>query len=608
MQKQGNIKISSENMMPIIKKWLYSDKDIFLREIVANGVDAITKHKKLVEMGEAEKDDKAYKITVTVDEKAKTLTVEDNGIGMTAEEVEKYITQIAFSGANDFLEKYEKASGDGIIGHFGLGFYSAYMVSDNVEIYTKSYKNEPAVKWESDGNSTYTISETDKSERGTKIVMHVSKDEKEFLKESTIRELLRKYCSFMPFEIYLNPKGDDKDKAINNTTPLYLKDPKECTEEEYKNFYRDTFMDFNEPLFWIHLNMEYPFRLKGILYFPQIKKQQVQLEKGQVKLYCNQVFIADNIKEVIPEFLMLLNGVIDCPDIPLNVSRSFLQNDKQVQKISKHITKKVADKLNSLFNNDKERFENCWKDIATFIKFGCIKEEDFYNKVEKLIIFKNLQGEYKSVSEYFGEEIADSDLEKGVQPKAVYYVSDEVQQAQYIAMFKDAGLDAIVCDTYIDPHFISFLEYKNAKKCRFVRIDADIDGALKGENSENTDNTQLIETFKKHLVNKDITVKIEAFKTGKIPAVVNVDEFMRRMSEMNGFYGMGEVDPSKNATLVVNLTNPVVSSILKQTEEKQALIVNQIYYLAMLSYKKLSPEELSDFVNKTTEMLFDYTK
>ncbi len=608
MQKQGNIKISSENMMPIIKKWLYSDKDIFLREIVANGVDAITKHKKLVEMGEAEKDDSAYKITVTVDEKAKTLTVEDNGIGMTADEVEKYITQIAFSGANDFLEKYEKASGDGIIGHFGLGFYSAYMVSDNVEIYTKSYKNEPAVKWESDGNSTYTISETDKLERGTKIVMHVSKDEKEFLKEHTVRELLRKYCSFMPFEIYLNPKGDDKDKAINNTTPLYLKDPKECTDEEYKNFYRDTFMDFNEPLFWIHLNMEYPFRLKGILYFPQIKKQQVQLEKGQVKLYCNQVFIADNIKEVIPEFLMLLNGVIDCPDIPLNVSRSFLQNDKQVQKISKHITKKVADKLNSLFNNDKERFENCWKDIATFIKFGCIKDEDFYNKVEKLIIFKNLQGAYKSVSDYFGEEITDADAEKGVQPKAVYYVSDEVQQAQYITMFKDAGLDAIVCDTYIDPHFISFLEYKNAKKCRFVRIDADIDGALKNEDGENADDAALIEAFKKHLVNKDITVKTEAFKTGKIPAVVNVDEFMRRMSEMNGFYGMGEVDASKNATLVLNLTNPVVSSILKQTEEKQALIVNQIYYLAMLSYKKLSPEELSDFVNKTTEMLFDYTK
>lgn len=609
MQKQGNIKISSENMMPIIKKWLYSDKDIFLREIVANGVDAITKHKKLVEMGEAEKDETAYKIIVTVDEKAKTLTVEDNGIGMTADEVEKYITQIAFSGANDFLQKYEKASGDGIIGHFGLGFYSAYMVSENVEIYTKSYKNEPAVKWESDGNSTYTISETDKTERGTKIVMHIAKEEKDFLKENTVRELLRKYCSFMPFEIYLNPKGDEKDKAINNTAPLYLKDPKACTDEEYKNFYRDTFMDFNEPLFWIHLNMEYPFRLKGILYFPQVKKQQVQLEKGQVKLYCNQVFIADNIKEVIPEFLMLLNGVIDCPDIPLNVSRSFLQNDKQVQKISKHITKKVADKLTSLFNNDRERFENCWKDIATFIKFGCIKEEEFYDKVQKLIIFKNLEGKYKPVSDYFGEEVSDEDAGKGVQPKPIYYVSDEAQQAQYIAMFKDAGLDAIVCDTYIDPHFISYIEYKNTKKCRFVRIDADIDGALKSDETvESEDVNALVDAFKKHLVNKEIAVKTEKFKTGKIPAIVNVDEFMRRMSEMNGFYGMGDVDATKNATLVLNLTNPVVSGLLKQTEEKQAFIVNQIYYLAMLSYKKLSPEELSDFVDKSAEMLFDYSK
>ena len=608
MEKQGNIKISSENMMPIIKKWLYSDKDIFLREIVANGVDAITKHKKLVEMGEAEKDESAYKIIVTVDEKAKTLTVEDNGIGMTADEVEKYITQIAFSGANDFLQKYENASGDGIIGHFGLGFYSAYMVSNNVEIYTKSYKNEPAVKWESDGNSTYTISQADKAERGTKIVMHIAKEEKDFLKEHTIRELLRKYCSFMPVDIYLKPKNDDTDKPLNNIKPLYLKDPKECTDEEYKNFYRDTFMDFNEPLFWIHLNMEYPFRLKGILYFPQIKKQQVQLEKGQVKLYCNQVFIADNIKEVIPEFLMLLNGVIDCPDIPLNVSRSFLQNDKQVQKISKHITKKVADKLNSLFNNDKERFETCWKDIATFIKFGCMKEEEFYDKVQKLIIFKNLQGEFKPVSDYYGKEVADEDASKGVQPKPIYYITDEAQQAQYIAMFKDAGLDAIVCDTYIDPHFISFLEYKNAKKCRFVRIDADIDGALKNETNEQADDNALIDCFKKHLVNKDITIKTERFKTGKIPAIVNVDEFMRRMTEMNGFYGMGEMDATKNATLVLNLTNPVVSGILTQTEEKQALIVNQIYYLAMLSYKKLTPEELADFVNKTTEMLFDYSK
>ena len=603
MSKKGKIKISSENMMPIIKKWLYSDKDIFLREIVANGVDAITKYKKLAEMGEAEKDEN-YKIIVRTDETAKTLTVEDNGIGMTAEEVEKYITQIAFSGAEDFLQKYEKASGDGIIGHFGLGFYSAYMVSKNVEIYTKSYKDEPAVKWESDGNATYTLSETEKAERGTKIVMHVADGEEEFLKEATVRQLLRKYCSFMPVDIYLNPKGDDSDKAINVVSPLYLKDPKECTDEEYKNFYRDTFMDFNEPLFWIHLNMEYPFRLKGILYFPQVKKQQIQLEKGQVKLYCNQVFIADNIKEVIPEFLMLLNGVIDCPDIPLNVSRSFLQNDKEVQKISKHITKKVADKLTSLFNTDRERFENCWKDIATFIKFGCLKDEDFYDKVQKIIIYKNLSGAYKPITEYFGEEAAENE-----QPNPVYYVSDEAQQAQYIAMFKDAGLDALVCDTYIDPHFISFIEYKNPKKCRFVRIDADIDGALKsGEAVQEDDHKELIETVKKHLANENITVKAERFKIGKVPAIVNVEEFMRRMSEMNGFYGMEEVDPAKNATLVLNLTNPVVSSLLRQTEEKQKFIVNQIYYLAMLSYKKLSPEELSDFLEKSAELLFDYCK
>ena len=608
MAKQGKIKISSENMMPIIKKWLYSDKDIFLREIVANGVDAITKFKKLADMGETAATEEEYKINVYVDETAKTLTVEDNGIGMTAEEVEKYITNVAFSGAADFLQKYENASGDGIIGHFGLGFYSAYMVSDRVEIYTKSYKDEPAVKWESDGNSTYKLSETDKTQRGTKIVMHLAEGEEEFLKEYRIRELLRKYCSYMPYNVYLNPK-EGEEKAINNTTPLYLKDPKDCTEEEYKEFYREAFMDFSEPLFWIHLNMEYPFRLKGILYFPQLKKQQVQLEKGQVKLYCNQVFIADNIKEVIPEFLMLLNGVIDCPDIPLNVSRSFLQNDRQVQKISKHITKKVADKLTGLFNTDRERFEKCWKDIATFIKFGCIKDEDFYQKVEKSIVFKNLNGEYKPMVELFGEEITEEEAKNGVQPKAVYYVSDEAQQAQYIAMYKDAGLDAIFCETLVDPHFLSYIEYKNPKKVRFVRIDADIDSVLKSaERISEEEQKDLVELFKKHLVNKNIAIKAERFKSGKIPAIVNVDEFMRRMSEMNGFYGMGETDAMQNATLVLNLTNPVVSGILNQTEEKQAFIVNQIYYLAMLSYKKLSPEELSDFVEKSAAMLFDYSK
>lgn len=621
-EKQGNIRISSENMMPIIKKWLYSDKDIFLREIVANGVDAITKFKKLVDMGEAKAaPDEEYKINVYVDEKAKTLTVEDNGIGMTAEEVEKYITQIAFSGAEDFLQKYEKASGDGIIGHFGLGFYSAYMVSENVEIYTKSYKDEPAVKWESDGNSTYTLAETDKAERGTKIVMHVAEGEEDFLKEYTIRELLRKYCSFMPYNIYLNPTGvkegekdeDGKekpaDKPLNNTFPLYLNDPKACTDEDYKKFYRETFMDYNEPLFWIHLNMEYPFRLKGILYFPKVNKQQVQLEKGQVKLYCNQVFIADNIKEVIPEFLMLLNGVIDCPDIPLNVSRSFLQNDKQVQKISKHITKKVADKLTALFKNDRDRYNQCWNDIATFIKFGCIKEEEFYDKVKDIVIFKDLSGEYKPLNDFLGEEVSDEDAKNGVQPKAVYYVSDATQQAQYIKLFKDADLNALVCDTYIDSHFISYIEYKNPRKCRFVRIDADIDGALKSDEAvKEEDNAALIELFKNNLANKDIQIKAEKFKSDKLPAVVNVEEFMRRMSEMNSFYGMSEADVMKNASLVLNLNNPIVAGLLSQPEEKQKFLVNQIYYLAMLSYKKLSPEELSDFVEKSTELLADYTR
>ena len=610
MAKTGKIKISSENMMPIIKKWLYSDKDIFLREIVANGIDAITKHKKLVDMGEAEKTEGEYKINVFVDESAKTLTVEDNGVGMTAEEVEKYITKVAFSGASDFLQKYENASGDGIIGHFGLGFYSAYMVSENVEILTESYKEgEGAVSWVSDGNSTYKLSEADKEGRGTKNVMHIAEGEEEFLKEYRIRELLRKYCSFMPYNVYLNPKGDGKDAPINNTTPLYLKDPKECTDEEYKNFYRDTFMDYKEPLFWIHLNMEYPFRLKGILYFPQVNKQQVQLEKGQVKLYCNQVFIADNIKEVIPEFLMLLNGVIDCPDIPLNVSRSFLQNDTQVQKISKHITKKVADKLTSLFNNDRTRFEECWKDISTFIKFGCIKDNDFYEKVEKILIFKDINDKYVSVSELFGEEVSDEDAKNGVQPKAIYYVSDMAQQAQYVAMFKDADLNAVVCDTLIDPHFISYIEYKNPNKCRFVRIDADVDEALKSNEAlAEDDYKDLIDVFKKHLVNQEVNVKVERFKSGKVPAVINVDEFMRRMSEMNGFYGMETTDSMKGANLVLNLTNPVVSSLLSQSEEKQGVIVNQIYYLAMLSYKKLTPEELSDFVDKSAKLLFDYTK
>ena len=601
MEKQGNIRIASENMMPIIKKWLYSEKDIFLREIVANAQDAITKHKKLVDLGEAAAEEQ-YRVTVTTDAKAGTLTVEDNGIGMTEEEVEKYITQIAFSGAADFVDKYEKAGGDGIIGHFGLGFYSAYMVSEDIEIYTKSYRDgATGVHWQSDGNSTYTIGDCDKETRGTKIVMHIAKDEKEFLKAEKIRELLHKYCSFMPYEIYLNPTGKD-DKPVNITFPLYLKQPKECTDEEYKSFYRETFSDFNEPLFWIHLNMEYPFRLKGILYFPKVKKQ-VELERGKVKLYCNQVYIADNIKEVIPEFLMLLNGVIDCPDIPLNVSRSFLQNDKQVQKIAKHITKKVADKLTELYKNDKERYETCWPDLATFVKFGCLKDEDFYKKVEDIIIYKNLAGEYHPVSSFYGEEVSEEDAKNGKEPQAVYYVSDENKQAQYIRMFRDAGLDAIYCDTYIDPHFLSYLEYKNPTRVRFLRIDADVAGALKEESEEDS---ELKSVFEKALDGKHVTVKTEKLKDEKVPAVVNVAEFARRLSEMHAFYGMGE-SPA-DITLVVNIANGAVQALRSAGEEEQKKAAMQIYYLALMNYRPLKPEELSDFVETNTLLLENYLK
>ena len=609
MQKQGNIKISSENMMPIIKKWLYSDKDIFLREIVANGIDAITKYNKLVSMGEAPSDENGYSVKIAVDKSAKTVTVEDNGIGMTADEVEKYITQIAFSGASDFLEKYEKAGGDGIIGHFGLGFYSAYMVSESVEIYTKSYKDEPAVHWASDGNSTYTIEDCDKTERGTKIVMHIAPEEKEFLNEGTIKGLVKKYCSFMPYNVYVNYKGDGKDEPLNTTTPLYAKLPKDCTDEDYKKFYTDTFMDYNDPIFWVHLNMDYPFKLKGILYFPKVRNK-VELERGKVKLYCNQVFIADNIKEVIPEYLMLLNGVIDCPDIPLNVSRSFLQNDRQVQKISKHIVKKVADKLTSLYKADREKFEKCWEDIANFIKFGCIKDNDFYDKVKDIIIYKNIDNKFVSIADLMPEQPAEQEKEedgkeeKPSTPQTIYYVSDEEQQAQYIKLFKDQGLSAICCDNFIDPHFLSYLEYKTPDKIKFMRIDADIDGALKSE--ENAEDSVIIDIFKNALNNDKITIKTEKLKNEEVPAVIVVDEYMRRYSEMGQFYGMSEGDLNK--TLIVNTASGVISKLKELDDDKQKFVAGYVYSLALASFKKLTPEELEKFQKDNLILLEEYIR
>ncbi len=606
MKKEGNIKISSENMMPIIKKWLYSDKDIFLREIVANGVDAITKFKKLVDMGEAKEDGNEYCIKISVDKKAKTLTVEDNGIGMTADEVEKYITQIAFSGASDFLAKYEKAGGDGIIGHFGLGFYSAYMVSDSVEIFTKSYKKAVAVHWVSDGNATYKIEDCNKLDRGTKIVMHIVPDEKEFLDEDNIKNLIKKYCMFMPYNVYVSFKGDGKDEPLNTTTPLYVKNPKDCTDEDYKKFYRDTFMDYNEPIFWVHLNMDYPFNLKGILYFPKVRNK-VELDKGKVKLFCNQVFIADNIKEVIPEFLMLLNGVIDCPDIPLNVSRSFLQNDSQVQKISKHITKKVADKLITLFKTDRPKYEKCWDDTANFIKFGCIKDEEFFDKVKDIIIYKDLDGKFVSFNEIAGVDIAEDKKEDGknaeATPKTVYYVSDALQQAQYVKMFKDAGLNAILSDTFIDPHFLSYVEYKTPGKLKFMRIDADFDGAVK--TGEGVEDSAFAEIFKNAIGNDKLTIKFEKLKS-TVPAFIITDEYMRRYSEMGQMYGMS--DGLLVQTMVVNLESPIVSSMKGLDSERQHFVANYIYSLALLSFKKLDETELDKFINANIYLLDHYIK
>lgn len=603
MERQGNIRIASENMMPIIKKWLYSEKDIFLREIVANASDAITKLKKLEALGEA-KTTGDYKITITTDAKAKTLTVEDNGIGMTQDEVERYITQIAFSGAADFMEKYEKSNGDGIIGHFGLGFYSAYMVSENIEIFTKSYRDgAQGVYWFSDGNSTYKIGDADVKLRGTKIVMHLAPDEKEFTDEKVIKKLLLKYCSFMPYPIYINPKEGDKElKPVNTTEPLYMKQPADCTDEEYQKFYRETFRDFNPPLFWIHLNMEYPFRLKGILYFPKIKKN-VELEPGQVKLYCEQVFVANNIKEVIPEFLMLLNGVIDSPEIPLNVSRSFLQNDAKVQKISRYITKKVADKLTDLFNNDREKYEKCWQDFSTFVKYGCLKDDDFFDKVKDIIIFKNIDGKYQPITRYFGVSITEEEAKKGKEPQVVYYASDENKQAQYIAMFREAGLDAIICDEYIDPHFISYIEYQNPTSVRFLRIDADVDAALKTEVDGGEDKE--IETlFTECLKNKKVHVKSANLKNTNVPAIVNVPEFLRRMTEMNSFYRMG--DDMHEVTLIVNTANAAVKALKTAEEKNRQTAVEQIYYLALMSYKSLEPEELQSFTANTALLLEKY--
>lgn len=605
---KGNISVDSENLFPIIKKWLYSDKDIFLRELVSNGCDAITKFKKVALSGDAE-GDSDYRVTVTVDKNAKKLIISDNGIGMTAEEIDKYINQIAFSGASEFLEKYknENDAGSQIIGHFGLGFYSAFMVADSVEIDSLSYlPNSKAAKWTCDGSMEFDMEEGSRAERGTDITLNIAEDSEEFLDEFKVREILRKYCAFLPVEIYLvnadEPEAKDGEeesekeepKPINDANPLWMKKPSECTDEEYKDFYRNVFMDFNEPLFWIHLNVDYPFNLKGILYFPKINHEFAGVE-GQIKLYNNQVFVADNVKEVIPEFLMLLKGVIDCPDLPLNVSRSFLQNDGYVKKISSHITRKVADKLVNLYKNDTENYERFWEDINIFVKYGCIRDEKFYEKVKDAIIYKDLDGNYKTLSEFTdGKEKAE-----------IYYVSDKKQQSQYINMFKEQGLNAVELPTMMDTHFISFLEMKD-QNIKFKRIDSALaDIADKAEDDDKS--KAIVEEFKKELNDDKLKIEVQNLKNSTVPAVILLSEESRRMQEMYKSYGQQFAGMANmfhdEFTLVINGTNPLIQKLDTLDEDTKKLVIEHVYDLAKISHSPLDADRMSRFIARSNELL-----
>ena len=634
--KKGNLSINSENILPIIKKWLYSDSDIFIRELVSNSCDAINKLKKLSSMGEANlKENEKFEIKVVLDKENSLIKIIDNGIGMTEDEIEEYITQIAFSGASDFINKYKEKLEDGadIIGHFGLGFYSAFMVADKVMIDSLSYKegSKPA-KWICDGGIEYEMGEGERQERGTTITLFVGEDGKDFLNGYKLREVLNKYCYFMPIEIFFEDleqiKREEEEKAkenkenediieedkidapmpINNNNPLWLKQPSECTDEEYKEFYHQVFSDFNEPLFWIHLNMDYPFKLKGILYFPKLKHELDSIE-GQVKLYNNQVFIADNLKEVIPEFLLLLKGALDCPDIPLNVSRSFLQNDGYVTKMSKYITKKVADKLNNLFKKERETFEGFWDDISQFIKYGCLREKDFYDKVKDSLLFKTINNKYLTLNEYLEQNKEHSE-------NTIFYVTDENQQAQYIKMFKDNNMDAVILNTRLDNPYMSTLEMYN-QGTKFVRIDSDLSESLKEDAKEEDKelNEALENLFKENLDNQNLKIKVESLKAKEVSGVIQLSEQARRMEEMAKMYGMAMpfgAMPSEE-TLVLNNNNNVVKLLLKlkdkeDKKEETKLICNQIYDLATMSHRHLDMNSMTNFIersNKILEMLLE---
>ena len=684
--KKGSLSISSENIFPIIKKWVYSDHDIFARELVSNGCDAITKLKKLDMMGEYTLPD-GYKgkIRVIVNPEEKTLKFIDNGLGMTADEVEEYITQIAFSGATEFLNKYkDKTTEDDMIGHFGLGFYSAFMVADEVHIDTLSYKEgAKPVHWVSEGGTEYEMEEGDKEEVGSEITLFLNEDSVEFSNEYRIREVLEKYCSFMPVEIFVskenaepeyetipeeevldtdtvvehihedakmeekeNENGEKEmvevspasDKAkivkrpvsISNPAPLWTKHPNECSKEDYIDFYRKVFMDYKEPLFWIHLNMDYPFNLKGILYFPKINTEYDSIE-GTIKLYNNQVFIADNIKEVIPEFLMVLKGVIDCPDLPLNVSRSALQNDGFVQKISEYISKKVADKLSGMCKTDKENYEKYWDDISPFIKFGCLKDEKFCEKMSDYVLFKNLDHKYMTLKECIeknggkaepeekteGENAEQSAEKKEAEKTTIYYVTDEQQQSQYINMFKKEGLYAVILSHNIDSPFITQMEQKN-EHIKFQRIDADLTDHFKEDVSEEEKEAfkektdSLVEIFRKALGNDKLEVKVEKMKDENVASMITLSEESRRMQEMMKMYGMSGMDPSMfgtNATLILNANHPLVEYVVAHKDgENTEMFCHQLYDLAMLAHKPLSPEEMTEFVKRSNEIMMKLAK
>ena len=686
-EKHGSLSINSENIFPIIKKWLYSDHDIFARELISNGCDAITKLKKLDVMGEYTlPDDYKAEVQVIVNPEEKTLKFIDTGLGMTADEVEEYITQIAFSGATEFLSKYkDKTTDDQIIGHFGLGFYSAFMVADEVHIDTLSYKEGAApVHWTCDGGTEYDMQEGNKTTVGTEITLFLNDESTEFSNEYRMREIIEKYCSFMPVNIYLskenapqeyetideaelrdddviveriheeakteekeNDKGEKevvevspaKDKvkinkrpvSLSDPEPLWMKHPNSCTDEEYKEFYRKVFMDYKEPLFWIHLNMDYPFNLKGILYFPKINTEYDSIE-GTIKLYNNQVFIADNIKEVIPEFLLLLKGVIDCPDLPLNVSRSALQNDGFVKKISEYITKKVADKLTGMCKTDRESYEKYWDDISPFIKYGCIKDSKFSDKMNDYILFKNIDGKYltlkdcieenrKAEDETKTEETVESTEEKkedGAKDEkepektTIFYVTDEVQQSQYINMFREAKKDAVILKHNIDSAFISHLEQKD-QTIQFKRIDADLTEELRGEEAADEETSKtLTEVFRDALKNDKLEVKVENLKNEKVAAMMTLSEESRRMQDMMKMYNMYGMDPSMfggQETLVLNAKHPLVQFVADNKDsDKTPVICEELYDLAMLSHKQLSPEEMTRFVQRSNEILLMLTK